>query len=675
MIGKLKSIMKKKLAKVIAIVLVLAIAFSALVAFDVIELGSKKTAVQQQRTSKVKKGDISITVTGSGAIASSNRVDITPKVSGTITKVYFKEGDTVKEGDLLFEMDDKDAKLNLEEIKTNMEKAAVSSNSSIKSVNNLNVTAPFGGKITKIESKVGDTLGKNASILTITDMSRLKVVLPFSGSAVKEISNGKKATVYIQDLMQSVGGTVTYVSSSPYSTSLGGEVYDVEISINNPGSLKEGMKAAAGINTSKGEVTSTDAGSTEYINTETIKSDAGGTVNSINVRVNDTVKAGDLLAQIDNDDLAVAVKTNELEMKGLNSKLESAQDKISNYKIYSPINGVIVSQDANAGDMAKEGSALATISDTNNMEFDVSIDELDIAKIKVGQEVNITADALTETEKTPLTGEVTKVAIEGTSSNGVTTYPVTIKVNETEKLKVGMNVNAEIMTSQKKDVLLVPLEAVTKVGNGGIVFVMGTGDNSGNKNGQGNRDFAPGGFQGGNDTNGDASGNGRKGRPSGAPDGVRPSGAPGGAIPSGAPGNVDQKGTSERSRQGASSGSSSSKDSSNNAVNKMMKNSAYAKYYENAVVKRVELGINNDSYIEVVSGLDEGDEVLLPPLSTGSSSGKTQTQMGGMGGIGGMGGFSGGMGGPPNMGGNRSGGSQQRSSGSSQQKSSGSQQR
>jgi len=141
MSGKLKWIMKKKLTKAIAILLVLAVAFSALVKFDVIKLGSKKAIVQQQRTSRVRKGDISISVTGSGSIVSSNRIDITPKVSGIITKVCFKEGDTVKKGDLLFELDDSDAKLNLEEIKANIKKAELSISNSVKSVNNLNINS------------------------------------------------------------------------------------------------------------------------------------------------------------------------------------------------------------------------------------------------------------------------------------------------------------------------------------------------------------------------------------------------------------------------------------------------------------------------------------------------------------------------------------------------------
>lgn len=63
-------------------------------------------------------------------------------------------------------------------------------------------------------------------------------------------------------------------------------------------------------------------------------------------------------------------------------------------------------------------------------------------------------------------------------------------------------------------------------------------------------------------------------------------------------------------------------------------------YYKGAVLRPVEVGINNDSYIEIVSGLNEGDIVVLPPLSTGSTSTQTQTQQGFniMGGFGGPGG-------------------------------------
>ena len=63
------------------------------------------------------------------------------------------------------------------------------------------------------------------------------------------------------------------------------------------------------------------------------------------------------------------------------------------------------------------------------MEFDVLVDELDIAKVKVGQKVNVTVDALQQTSTIPLKGVVKVIAVKGTSTNGVTTYPITVSIN------------------------------------------------------------------------------------------------------------------------------------------------------------------------------------------------------------------------------------------------------
>lgn len=607
MSGKFKNMLtgrkKKKVLKIAVILLCLVLAAGALIKFNVIDLESKTVSTQQQRTARVAKGNIAISVSGSGAVVSSDKVALSPEVTGSISKIYFKEGDTVKKGDLLFELDDTKAKLERDAIKNSIAQAQLTASNTLKSVNSLNVKAPFDGKVTKIEPEAGDVISRNANVLTITDESKLKITLPFSASVVKSISLGQKVSIYIQDIMQTVEGSVSYISNNSYATALGGEVYDVEITIDNPGSLKEGMTATAEVDTPSGSVSSSDASKTKYICSDVVKCDAGGTVKSINVRENDYVKSGDILVEVDNDELAVTQGSNNIKLQELNSQLDAAEKDLADYKIYSPIDGVIVTQDVIVGDQAKPGTVLTTISDVGHMEFDVDIDELDIDKIKLGQKVNITADALSETTNDALTGEVTKIAAEGTASNGVTVFPVTIKINETDKLRVGMNVNAQIMISEKTGVLCVPLEAVTKFGDRGMVWIKGSGQNAGNTSGQEGNFGAPGQNGSRDGTNG---GNGR---------------------------------SDMSSQQGNSS--SGQRSGTNNRQRANMPN---AEYYNGAERKVVELGINNDEYIEVLSGLNEGDEVILPPLatSTGSTT-RTSQQIGGMGIMGG--GFTGGMGG------------------------------
>ena len=89
----------------------------------------------------------------------------------------------------------------------------------------------------------------------------------------------------------------------------------------------------------------------------------------------------------------------------------------------------------------------------------MSIDELDISDVAVGQTVQITADAV---EGKTYTGVVTKVSVAGVSSGGITTYPVTVRIDETGGLLPGMNVDAEIVIQEREDTLAIPASAVNR---------------------------------------------------------------------------------------------------------------------------------------------------------------------------------------------------------------------
>jgi HlyD family secretion protein len=658
--SKIKKIFNRKIPRFVKIGFVVLLILGAAVSLYIFKFKPASTAVVAQQTARVSKGDLSISITGSGSITSSNRVEITPKVDGTITKVYFKQGDKVKAGDLMFELDDSNAKLNVENVSNNILQAQVSQNTNISDINSLNVIAPFSGQATDISVKAGDVVNKNAPLLTITDQSKLKMTVPFNGTDVNSIKVGQKATVYIQGIMQSVDGNVTDVSGSSYSTSTGGSLYGVEITLNNPGSLKDGINANAEVTTPDGIKASTDNGLLTYINTLVLKTNTGGTVENINVKENDLVNSGKTLIEIKNDDLSVTKSTNDLKLENLQQQLETANKQLGNCKIYSTIDGTIVKQDVNTGDVAKSGQVISTVADAGHMEFSVPIDELDIAKVAVGQNVDVSVDALTETSTRPLSGTVSAIAMEGTPSGGVTTYPVTIKINETDNLKGGMNANAVIYISQKQQVLYVPIEAVTKFGNVAFVRIKSNGttqsqsgypgnfsrnQNGGNAaagNGQANGQAANGqtGTQrnrgaGNNNSNGTAASGGNGG--TAASGGNRSSAAGGGN------GSTAASGGNGTGRQGTAGLSSAMQAA-------LKKNQAY---YANTVMKQVEIGISTDTDIEIVSGLNQGDVVVLPPTvaaKAGTSTTNTNTQRAG-GGLGGMGGGGFGGGGGFNRGG------------------------
>ena len=141
--------------------------------------------------------------------------------------------------------------------------------------------------------------------------------------------------------------------------------------------------------------------------------------------------------------------------------LENARDNLEDYSVTAPISGTVVTKNAKAGDNIEggSGSTLCVIYDLSYLEMTMSIDELDISSVEVGQEVRITADAV---EGKTYTGVVTEVSVAGTTSGGITTYPVTVRIDETDGLLPGMNVDAEIVISSADDVLAIPSAAVSR---------------------------------------------------------------------------------------------------------------------------------------------------------------------------------------------------------------------
>lgn len=618
--NKFKKIFTMK--RLIILIVLVIVAVAAVVFFR-----SRRTLASntmELRTAVARTGEISTTVTGSGPISSSNRTTFTAKSAGTVSAVYFKEGDRVKAGDELVDIDSQDAQNNYDNAESNLEQMQETQNGNMDDLNSLTVTAPFNGQVTNLSADIGDTIGKNAAILTLVDTSKLKLTLSFAASGIKDITVGKDVTVNIQDLMDTIGGKVTYVSSTPYSTSSGGELYSVDIEISNPGSLQEGMKASASVDTPAGTVSSIDSASLQYINKSVLKT-AGGTVKEINVRQNQQVSQGDVLIVLENEDLVRTVNDTDLKLKSLQNQLESAQEQLDNCKIVSPIDGVIVNQSINVGDSVKVGDSLTVVSDDKTMEFSIPVDELDIQKLKVGQDASITVDALKETTTKPLTGKVTHIAQEGTSQNGVTTYPVTVSIDPYDGLMGGMNANATIYVTRKDNVVYVPLEAIQQIGGKTYVMVKGNPETIAQMKKDGtyidlfSGNIRPNGSESNTgNTNGNSSGNSNAG--SGANTGRNGNYNRNAGNGSGASGGSGSTNGSTSQNTGSSNSSTESR-----AINSAL--SRLKDYYADAIPTPVEVGLNNETNIEIVSGLKAGDVVILPPLATGSSStGSSQTQ-------------------------------------------------
>ncbi len=561
---------------------------------------SKSSSTAEQRTTKVTRGNIEVSITGSGTITSANTADLMSNVEGKIIKAYFKEGDTVKEGDLLYEIDDTDAQLSIQKIENSISQANLNASSNEKNYDNLVITAPFSGKVANIQAEKGESVNNGKSLFTITDTSNLKISVPFSTTDIKNIKVGQKIQVNLQEQYDTIEGIVTEIADNTYTASNGGMVKNVEVKVTNPGTITDSSTASVSLTNSSGaEIVSQEVGTFVYANKKTVQAGTSGEFSSINIKENQFVNKGDVLITINNDDLQITSKTNALKMQDLQNQLTAAKKILEDYKVYAPFEGTISAVTAEQGGSLKRGDTLLSIRDFNQMEFTISVDELDISKVKVGQEVSVTVDALTETTTKPRSGEVVYKAMEGASSNGVATYNVTIKIKETENLLAGMNANARIILDKAENGLVLPIEAVTQRGGKAFVWVKGSSDEIQQAQTGRTRKNPP--------ANMDASAN--------TSDGLQK------------PDDRTEK-NGENTQRGNPSSTKTEKMPTVFTQNVV--------YYANATMVQVEVGLTSDTYIEIKSGLSEGDEVILPPLVEASNGESNQLRASGGFNMGGM---------------------------------------
>lgn len=457
----MKKFLNKKVIIITAVVLAVVIAVLCLRGCS-----GKQTGAQAQELSvaEVTKGSLTVEITGSGTIEANEQYDVTSVVDGDVLEDYFSEGDVLEEGAVMYRIDSESAANTISRSENSLEKAKMSYDNAVEDYNNLNVTSPISGTVTAVNAKTGQSAGNGTQLFTVTDTETMILRVYFNENDAKNLFSGATGTVYLDNSSTELAGTVDRVSTGSIELS-GVQVSQVTVKVKNPGTIREGDTATAIIN----GAACNRAGTFEVNDTKTVTAKVSGDIDKVNVVVGDKVEKGQLLAVLTSDSAEQQVKNARLSYNDASSSLSDAYDTLDNYTITAPITGTVLSKTVKAGDKLSKGqsgsTAMAIIADMSKVKFTISVDELDISKMEVGQKVTVTADAL---ENQIFEGYIDNVSIVGTTSNGVTTYPITVIIEEYGDLIPGMNVDASIVVSEAKDALKIPLSAVQR---GNIVYV------------------------------------------------------------------------------------------------------------------------------------------------------------------------------------------------------------
>ena len=421
---------KKKILSVIALVLVILILIRL-----VSGGGQRADNATTYLTAAVERGNITSSLSDSGTLEPADSYTVTSLVSGEVLAADFNEGDVVEKDTLLYSIDSSDSTNSIERTQLNLDQAQRNYDRVLETQEDLNVKSTESGTVTELLVDVGDEVTAGQELAQVLDRDNMELEVPFLRDEAASISVGQRAASGA-DVVLSGNRIVRYVT----------------IEVPNPGALTENTSATASV----GDYACVSGANFAYKAQTSITAPAAGDVVEIYVHEGSEVGRNQALMYIQSDDVQDQVDNAYNSLRDAEIALETQEN---NYNITSPIQGTVVEKAFKTGDNVSSGATLCTVYDLSYLTMTVSVDELDISSVAVGQKVSITADAV---EGQTYEGVVTTVSIKGTTNGGVTTYPVTIRIDETDGLLPGMNADYEIITSQAEDVLRIPAAAVDR---------------------------------------------------------------------------------------------------------------------------------------------------------------------------------------------------------------------
>lgn len=452
---------RKWIKRVLVIAAVLALLFWIVVRPM---LGGTAAVSGAYQTAQVQRQDLTVSVSGSGTVTPIESYQVSALVTGEILESPFEDGDQVEKDQLLYRIDPGSAQTALQQAQLSVQQAQMNYDTLASS---LQVKAIGGGVVQTLHVQEGDLVSAGTAIADITDTSTMTLTVPFQAGDAAHISAGQTAQVTLSGTLETLSGTVESVASADQVGNGGALVRQVKIRLTNPGALTDATTATARV----GSYACAAGGTLSPRLRQTITAAASGEITSLNVSVGSRVSAGAVLAAIGGESAENSLADAALAVQNAQLSLQSAQEALDSYTITSPISGTVIEKNLKAGDQLNGGDsgAMAVIYDLSQLELQMDVSELDIGQIQPGQTVEITAEAL---PGQTFTGVVEKVSVNGTTTDGFTTYPVTILLSEYGDLNPGMNVSADIIVERSENALCVPAEAVN---SDGTVLVAGEG--------------------------------------------------------------------------------------------------------------------------------------------------------------------------------------------------------
>jgi len=465
-----------------------------------------KPAVATNITAKAKIGDVNKVITATGTVNYPHSIPLTFPTSGnssqagTIVELNVKEGDSVKVGQILARIDDTKLKTSVLQAQAN---------------------------VTSAESKLQNLKD------SFNDQTRAQAQAALAKAKQNLTTAQQKAeSSYLANQVTLANQNVEAASDNLAKAQLSGNTSSIQSAQNSLNSALDALTAAKNLQN-------------------------GGAADALVSAQADVTSAQYQVDQQARGPKNADVQSAQASIQIAQAQLASAQADLNDAAIIAPVDAVVISCPLQLG-QDSDAKSIITITPTGDkLEVDSAIDQSDITQCKVGQKVDITLDSYPDQH---ISATVNAVALQGTTTQNVTTYQVTAMVDEnSDLLRAGMNANVNIIVAEAKNVLTVPSEAViTRGTQKGVMVPLSLGAGTGQE---------------------------------AADNQTRPKS-----------GNAVNAGT------GTSTGNAGAK--STGAGNAMV----------NGKFIPVEIGLDDGTNVEIKSGLEEGQEVITGTRSTSTTN-------------------------------------------------------
>ncbi|MFH0740106.1 MAG: efflux RND transporter periplasmic adaptor subunit [bacterium] len=478
----------------------------------------KKPGQTSYVLAQVERGTLITSISGSGQVSSANQVDVKAKVSGDVLAVLFKKGQEVGAGAILARVDSADAQKAVRDAQVNLETAQLSLQKLTAPVDSLSLLQAENS-LTQANNSLKNTQdslvksyedGYNVVTSAFLDLPTIMVGLGDILLGNSFSSNQQNIDYYTDNARTSDLKAMDYRDTARASYLAARTAYDknfsdyklasrnsqnseIENLINETyETVKKISDAVKNANnliqfyqdnfTGKGftpaSLSNTHLASlNSYISkTNSMLSSLASVRNSIESsqqaipQAEITIKEkAQALEDLKDGADPLDIRSSQINVEQKSNTVLDAEAKLADYTIRAPFAGQLADVAVSSGDSISSGATVATLI-TKQKIAEISLNEVDIAKVKVGQKAIVTFDAIDGLE---ITGQVGDLDTLGTVSQGVVSYNVKIVFDtQDDRVKPGMSVSVSIITNVKQDVLMAPNSAIKMQNDTNYVEIM-----------------------------------------------------------------------------------------------------------------------------------------------------------------------------------------------------------